>query len=241
MTEITDKNITDLLNKIDLVQNEVPSIPKTGVNPFHKSKYATLDTILDILKPILHKYGLVVTQLPTSDDTNRMGLTTTVWDVATGTWIGDTIFVDIPDEGQHIQTVGKQLTYLRRYALSSVFCLSTEDDTDGNPIVKQERKPKQKKNLRDKLAARAAEYDKAGEEVTDKQRGMLAGMLEMCFTDEPEKNRKIFMDMVWDKTSVKDLTSGEVKAGLDFLRIDEGMPGQEAIGTVMRIAREGLE
>jgi len=130
--------------------------------------------------------------------------------------------VDVEEGGQYIQTVGKQLTYLRRYGLSALFLLSTEEDTDGQPAKKA--KPKTKGNLKQKLAGKAAEIK--GQEVTDKQRGMLAGMLEMCFTEEPTKNRKIFMDMVWDTTSTKELTPEQVLAGLDFLRISDNPPLQ---------------
>jgi hypothetical protein len=229
-----DKSTTELLRAISNVQQAIPPLPKEGVNPFHSSTYVTLDTVLAYLKPELEKNGLVVTQTQTSED-NKIGLTTTVWHIETGAFLTDTIYVEVGEKGQYIQEVGKELTYLRRYGLSSLFMLATEDDNDGNPHKKPAPKPK---NVKDKLRERAIEYK--DEKVTDKQRGMLAGMLEMCFTDEQEKNRKIFMDMIWDKTSVKDLTAGEVKATLDFLRISEGMPDQVAIGEVMKITREGI-
>jgi len=140
-----------------------------------------------------------------------------------------------PYEGAETAAIGRALGFAG-YGTQFV---EDEDGVVDSPGIRPDVAPAPAKdlNLKEKLALRAEALEA---EVTDKQRGMLAGMLELCFTEEEEKNRKIFMDMVWDTTSTKELTGGQVLAGLEFLRISDNMPDQKAIGTVMQIAREGL-
>lgn len=48
--------------KLHLAKQEIGKINKSADNPFFKSKYADLNTILDVVEPILHKYNLLLLQ-----------------------------------------------------------------------------------------------------------------------------------------------------------------------------------
>lgn len=114
----------NLLAKMLAVQKDMKPIEKTDDNPFFKSKYFSIDTVISELKPILNKHGLVVTQ-PLSLE----GLTTQVSDPESGesmSWT--TPLPQNPDP----QKQGAIITYFRRYSLVSLFMLQGENDDDGN-------------------------------------------------------------------------------------------------------------
>src|SRR5271169_2681095 len=118
-TEI--KNLADALTKF---QKDVENVPKDAVNPFFKSKYASLENVIATVRPHMAKHGLSFSQFPDGD-----GLTTVLMH-SSGEWLQATSKMtpkDATPQGQ-----GSAITYLRRYALSAVLGLATEDDDDGN-------------------------------------------------------------------------------------------------------------
>lgn len=117
------KNIAAALAKFHEL---MPGIPKDADNPFFKSKYAPLETILPAIRGPLKEAGLVFTQIPTG--LNK--LKTVILDIATGESV----------EGEYEMTPAKNdpqgqgsvLTYMRRYALVAMLGLNTDEDDDGN-------------------------------------------------------------------------------------------------------------
>lgn len=110
-------------------------------NPYYNSRYASLGEIIDTIKNEAGKHGLAWVQLPVSD-TDRVGVRTIIMHES-GEQIEDSVYVQLPPlyvtnkRGENvlqnqIQEAGKYITYLRRYALASVFGLYSEEDTDGN-------------------------------------------------------------------------------------------------------------
>jgi ERF superfamily len=122
-TEI--KNLADALGKF---QKDVENVKKDATNPFFKSKYASLENIIDTVRPPLAKHGLSFSQFP-----DGAGLTTILMH-SSGEWIQATSSMAAKD--QTPQGQGSAITYLRRYTLSSVLGLATEDDDDGNAASK---------------------------------------------------------------------------------------------------------
>ena len=61
----TSESITELAKSLVEFQKEVGKIIKTDNNPFFKSKYASLATILYVISEPLTKQGLVIIQFPT--------------------------------------------------------------------------------------------------------------------------------------------------------------------------------
>ena len=110
-------------------------------NPYYNSRYASLGEIIDTIKNEAGKHGLAWVQLPVSD-TDRVGVRTIIMHES-GEQIEDSVYVQLPPlyvtnkRGENvlqnqIQEAGKYITYLRRYALASVFGLYSEEDNDGN-------------------------------------------------------------------------------------------------------------
>jgi hypothetical protein len=50
-----------IVEKLLNVQKEIGKISKSATNPFYKSKYADLNSIMDVVKPLLSKHDLLIT------------------------------------------------------------------------------------------------------------------------------------------------------------------------------------
>lgn len=110
---------------------EITSIGKS--KQAYGYKYATLDDLIDMLRAVLPKHGLWFTQTP-----SRIGdistLTTRVFHES-GEWFEDSIEMtntELQGKANDTQKIGASITYYRRYALSSIFGVSADEDVDGN-------------------------------------------------------------------------------------------------------------
>lgn len=109
-------------------QTEFPNVKKSANNPFFKSKYASLDAILEVVTPILNKNGLFIAQFPVNDD-DRVGVYTAIY-YKDGTKIDGRFTMTLAKNDP--QGAGSAITYARRYALVSMLGLNVEDDDDAN-------------------------------------------------------------------------------------------------------------
>lgn len=102
-----------------------------------KYKYATLDAILDAIRPVLalHKLGVTQESMPISDGYVRVR---TVVRHASGEWIADDGIV-LP-AGDTPQTYGSAISYARRYGIQALLGISTEDDTDASTVARKRAK-----------------------------------------------------------------------------------------------------
>lgn len=117
------KNIGAALVKF---HGEMGKVLKSDTNPFFRSKYATLSTILSAIKDPLQNAGLTFTQFPTGENE----LTSLIIHPDSGEWIMDA-FKMTPARNDP-QGQGSVITYQRRYALGAILGLNIDDDDDGN-------------------------------------------------------------------------------------------------------------
>lgn len=136
------ETIGKLAEALSRAQAEMHAAKFNAVNPFLKNNYADLGSIIDTAKPTLGKYGLAVTQHPFNDG-DRVGVET-VLTHASGEWISSSLSLPLADEKgkSGAQVAGSIITYLRRYTLSAVLGMYSDEDTDGNSEPKPaEAKP----------------------------------------------------------------------------------------------------
>lgn len=110
-------------------QTEMPLIKKTDNNPFFKSKYAGLPSILEVVLPILHKNGLYLGQSPITDG-ERVGVSTMIIHIDSGDSANSMFTVALAKNDP--QGAGSAITYCRRYALVSMLGLNVDEDDDAN-------------------------------------------------------------------------------------------------------------
>ena len=116
-------------------QQEVPVIYKgtTAGQGNFAYQYADLPAIFNTINPLLAKHGLGFTQLINHKDGNDY-LNTVVFHVESGERLESSLrlMTDVELKGQNIfQSYGSQLTYFRRYGISSILGLVTDKDTDA--------------------------------------------------------------------------------------------------------------
>ena len=121
------ENKQTLKEKLLAVQMEVGGIKKDADNPYFKSKYFDINGLLAVVKPVLNKYGLVLTQSLQYTNDKQM-LVTMIMDSASADIISSEC--KLP-EMQDPQKFGSVITYFRRYSLQSMLALEAVDD-DGN-------------------------------------------------------------------------------------------------------------
>lgn len=120
---------------------EIKTIKKDSKNPFLKNKYASLDTILESVKPIMSKHKLAVMQNITD-----AGVETVVMHEG-GEWISSGTMLIPTQEAKGLsnaQIRGVAITYSRRYQLGAMLGIATEEDEDGQQSNEQPDGPAKK-------------------------------------------------------------------------------------------------
>ncbi|MGE5328094.1 MAG: ERF family protein [Deltaproteobacteria bacterium] len=123
------ESIQKIAQALSNLQSEIKNPANTANNPFFNSKYAPLPDILNESRPLLAKHGLSVLQSPSGDGQN-ISITTLLMHTS-GEWI-ETEPLTLKADKATAQGAGSAITYARRYALSAVLGISSEDDDDGN-------------------------------------------------------------------------------------------------------------
>lgn len=114
---------TSINEKLFNLQQEIGTISKDASNPFYKSKYFDINSLIKQLQPLLKKHKLLLLQ-PIEED---MVVSKLICINGTGGVISGLKLPEISDP----QKLGSCITYYRRYTLSSLLGLQSEDD-DGN-------------------------------------------------------------------------------------------------------------
>jgi hypothetical protein len=102
-------------------------IVKDKANPFHKSKYATLDSVLASVSPALFAHGLVLVQLLERNEDDVLVLNTQLWHTS-----GECLESKHPLPNiQDAQKMGIAITYARRYSVCAILSVVADEDTDA--------------------------------------------------------------------------------------------------------------
>ena len=162
--------------KLWKAKQEIGKINKSADNPFFKSKYADLNTILDVVEPILHKHGLILLQ-----PIENGKVCSQIIDVDSGQGVYSEI--ELPQINDP-QKLGGCVSYFRRYTLQSLCSLSMQDD-DAQDVTNHVKNTKPK-FPQDRFENGLAKLDKGeltkekflkaleGFELTDIQKGVIA-------------------------------------------------------------------
>lgn len=117
------KNLAAALNK---AQAEIRGAVKDSANPFFKSRYADLESVMDSCREQLSKYGLSYVQAGAVTHEGHPLLVTRLMHVS-GEWIegGLPLYCSKPNDPQ---ALGSAITYNRRYGLAAMLGIPQIDD-----------------------------------------------------------------------------------------------------------------
>lgn len=140
------EDIQEITKALVKFQAEVKNPANTGVNPHFGNRYAPLSDILNDVRPLLAKHGIAIVQIPSETGSGKVSVTTILLHES-GQWIEAEPIVLNPVKSDP-QGVGSAITYGRRYSISSVLGIASEDDDDANaasePITPAQDDPPQK-------------------------------------------------------------------------------------------------
>jgi hypothetical protein len=129
---IKSESIKELSAALVKAQTALEGVTKDKNNPFFKSKYADLSSVVGALKEPLTKNGLAYTQV--MHDADSAAKVETIILHSSGEWLSCGV-ISVPVSKHDAQGYGSALTYARRYSLSAAFGVAPEDD-DGNAAAK---------------------------------------------------------------------------------------------------------
>jgi len=131
---------SNTINKIsaDLVKvmAEVKDVVKNSSG--YGYKYASLDEVLKMVRPIAAKNNIAILQ--SSELQEGIVKVETTLLHSSGEYIVSEVqapYIELKGMNSY-QSLGAAITYLRRYSLSNVFAISSEEDTDANATSKQD-------------------------------------------------------------------------------------------------------
>ena len=134
-------SIKELATALVKAQQEIAPVKKDKVNPFFKSSYVGLESVMPEALRVLNKHGLALTQTVGTAEDGSTNLSTTILHTS-GEWLTDSqplLLVKPDPQGQ-----GSAITYARRYGVMSALGIVGEEDDDGNkasPRVAQTDRP----------------------------------------------------------------------------------------------------
>lgn len=140
MQSYCSENITELAQALISVQKQMTPAAKDGKNPFTRSNYATLNSVMESCRDILLTHGIWLTQLPVPAPLElgpgHIGLMTKLTHAKSGQWQSSLTVIPLPKADP--QGMGSAITYARRYALTAMLGMITEDD-DGEAAKSPQR------------------------------------------------------------------------------------------------------
>tara|TARA_R100000773_G_C4215968_1_gene114714 strand:- start:866 stop:1456 length:591 start_codon:yes stop_codon:yes gene_type:complete len=117
----------NLVSAFVKAQSEMKHAALDSFNPHYKSRFASLQSVIDAAKPALNANGIAFIQksIPTE---NGIGVETVLYgygeEISTG-------IVEMPAQKASPQNVGSALTYAKRYSLAMAVGIAADEDDDG--------------------------------------------------------------------------------------------------------------
>jgi hypothetical protein len=221
------QSITKLAAALVKVQSALSPIPRTSVNPFFKSKYADLEAIWSGCRKVLTTNGLAIIQAPSVGTGDTISVATMLVHES-GEWVRDCAVYPLVKNDP--QGAGSAITYGRRYGLSAILGMVTEDDDDGHAASAPARSapapraaastPAQSNTAATAPAASEGKtYPIGGKEYTF----VYHGACKACGRDKGDKG-KLRVDTETGRCYECIKTGNVVQASPDFMNDDPG-PG----------------
>lgn len=133
--QMSSPEITELAEAMILVQQTLSPALKDAENTFTNSRYATLHSVMNACRHALLQHGIWLTQYPVSVEANQLGLVTKIVHAESGQWQASLLTMPLPKNDP--QGYGSAMTYARRYGLSALIGIVTENDDDGEIASRQ--------------------------------------------------------------------------------------------------------
>ena len=124
---LTSESVEAIFSALVTAQGSISDVPMKGSNSHFRSKYATLEDVLKVCRPILTENGLGIVTGPSSEN-GTFGASVRLIHKS-GQWIQVGGSAKATRGGA--QELGSILTYLRRYTVCSLLNIAGDTDDDA--------------------------------------------------------------------------------------------------------------
>jgi hypothetical protein len=131
----TSEQIKNLAEALCKAQSEMGGAVKDSANPFFKSKYADLTSVIKAIKQPFADNGLSYTQFPVSSE-HGVGVITRLMH-SSGEWLEHEYILPLVKKDP--QAAGSAITYARRYALQAMAGIPTADDDAESAMLRGDK------------------------------------------------------------------------------------------------------
>lgn len=212
----------ELFKAISAAQGEFSTVEKNAKNPHYNSKFAPLDSIIEMIRPILPKHGLSVVQFTDIPENGAGVIIETIITHESGQYISGRL--QMPTVKQDPQGYGSAITYGRRYALGAALGIVSDEDVDGN---QPEGKGKAQ-GERQKPEKSAAENQSA--EISKAHTSLYMELANVCGGDEAAMDAKL--------KEISQFPGSTAKMTLDALKA--GKPSEKWVGMTLGKLRASI-
>jgi ERF superfamily len=119
------------------VQRQMKPVIKDSTNPYFKSKYSDLSSVMEAIREPLGSHGLSIWQDATLDE-QGVNITNRIVHVS-GQWV-EFGPLTIPLGKKDAHAVGSACSYGKRYALCTALGVVSDDDDGNQAVASQEKK-----------------------------------------------------------------------------------------------------
>ena len=170
-------SIVELSKALAKFQANVKQPMKDKDNPFFRSKYVPLENVVEAITNTAPKHGLSFTQWALNDDSGRVGVATLLLHES-GEFIEfDPVFMNA--DKNTAQGAGSLMTYLKRYSLSAVFGITSDEDDDGNSASQNNNQQQNTKMASDKQLGLLHHKSKELADIHNMEHGKLKAQLKI--------------------------------------------------------------
>jgi len=229
------ENISDLAIALSKFQGEVSNPIKNLINPAYKSKYADFTQIMKTIKIPLFNNGISVIQNCGGDEKEIYVQTLILHN--SGQYIKsdklsivnkkEVLYTEkiINKNGKYInmingkeivmytiQDIGGILTYLKRYQLSTMLAIPSDDDDDGNNVIKDQVQEYDYKNHN-------KQNEKQNDDQTTATKAYLSIISRIADAKKIDKENLIILsEKTLGKKSTKEMSTNELQKFIEVLK-----------------------
>jgi len=223
------EQINELAEALAKVQAKIKPAPFDSVNPYFKSRYASLGSVIEVAK-VIAEVGLSYSQLPVADGWYA-GIENVLMHKS-GQYISQRFMIPLDPDKNPVQEFGKAITYCRRYGLASMLGIYSDEDNDGNkPEQKEERKQEQKERKQeqkddykatrpykpDELRDNIRSYAEKLNPATDKQRNLFAMIMSQAIDDKDIRHD--VQEYLFGERSTNDIDGKLINSALKWMAL----------------------
>lgn len=162
-------------------QKDLKQPMKDADNPFFKSKYVPLENVVEAITLAAAPHGLSFIQTPVNGENGAVGVSTLVLHES-GEYIEFEPLFAMPKKANDVQQLGSTITYLRRYALSSIFGITSDNDDDGNAAVGNGQQQQQRGNYQQQRQQQQRQQQPQQGMLSDQQKTAIISKVEQLAT-----------------------------------------------------------